>query len=103
MRGWTAKGRETRLYTDQAHIVRVLLGDAEPDEAFDNFWRLRGAGRTTVMVTAARYAEAQAAHDELLVGLLEQPRLTMLEAAAMDPEALAALRQRWPEALPLND
>lgn len=69
MLGWTASGKPTRLYAPQAHVVKVLLGREEPDEAFDQFWRTRGGGQSVALVTAARYAEKEAETFDFMGGL----------------------------------
>ena len=75
MKGWTAAGREVRLYPEQAYVVKVLLGLEEPHGGFDRFWRTRGIGKTVALVTAARYAERQAEHDAVMHGLHLDPKI----------------------------
>lgn len=70
MMGWAATGREVKLHPNQAHAVLVLLGQLDPDEQFDAFWRLgRAGGKTTALVTAGRYAQAEGEYNEIMYGL----------------------------------
>jgi hypothetical protein len=103
MQGWTDTGRPVRLDEDQAHVVRVLLGRAEPDEAFDAFWRKgRGGGKTTAVATAGRYTDAEGGYNDVMSGLNSNPRMSDESAARLPVKELRERQRSDPQSLPIR-
>lgn len=96
MLGWTETGHVVRLYPNQAHVVKVLLGREEPDEAFDRFWRMRGAGQSTALATATRYGEAEAAHLIFMGGVDMEPKIFDHDLHALGAEEVRRIGKKDP-------
>lgn len=94
--GWTATGVPVRLYAPQAHVVKVLLGRGDPDEAFDRFWRTRGNGKGVALVTAARYAEREAEASDFMYGLDMEPKIYDHDLHALGAEEIQRIAKEDP-------
>lgn len=55
MQGWDVNGRPVTLTSAQQEVAQMLLGIREPDYRLLDFFRLRKAGKSTVIATVARY------------------------------------------------
>jgi hypothetical protein len=100
MLGWTASGKPTRLYAPQAHVVKVLLGREEPDEAFDRFWRMRGNGKSVALVTAARYREKEMEAFDFMGGLDMEPKIYPHELHALGEREVQRIGKTDPGRIP---
>lgn len=96
MQGWTAAGKPVRLYADQAHAVKVLLGRVDADKAFDRFWRMRGNGKSVALVTAGRYAEKEAEAFDFMYGLSMEPKIHDHDLHALGAQEIQRIAKEDP-------